>query len=598
MKKSILILFLILILTLLFINILPSEGYKVFKIENPKTIYIDTNNNSIFDENEPVIIENLYYIDENTDTANFPILDNLTEEQKVFLSYKVKDLSEQLLKNKHVKIENNDIYINGKSYSEQMLKSKTVFNNSEETQKALYNYINSINLDDYVLLNTRSKKYHKLSCTEGRKSTNLRLTNKNKLGNDASPCKYCHLNKTFNNNKYNCKNTDDKSKQETSTTFKQIKKPANKFKEDNIEIFFIDLNEIELPSNKCASTACQTLLNEINNAQSSIDFAIYGINNQPLLVNALLKAKERGVNIRWVFDINKSSGNYYEDNEELAKLITSYKTDEVYESKNQTAIMHNKFFIFDKKHVWTGSANISTTDLTGFNANYAALIKSDEIAKIYTNEFEQMYSGLFHNYKKKQQTNFIQINSETYVKPLFSPQDNIINNEIIPLINNAKKYIYIPMFFITHKGISKALINAHNKGIDIKIIQDATNAHSTATIHKELRDANIPVKTENFAGKMHAKSMIIDDNISLIGSMNYTNSGNNKNDENVLIIKSPQIAEYMKYTFIYLWNKIPDKYLKYDPRAESFESTGSCNDGIDNNFDNKIDGQDDGCKTK
>ena len=113
-----------------------------------------------------------------------------------------------------------------------------------------------------------------------------------------------------------------------------------------------------------------------------------------------------------------------------------------------------------------------------------------------------------------------------------------------------------------------------------------------------MRDKGIEVKTENYSGKMHAKAMIIDDKITALGSMNYTNSGNNKNDENVLIIKNNEITRYMKDTFIYLWKKIPDKYLKYDPRAESYESIGSCTDGIDNNFDNKIDADDEGCRVK
>ena len=94
------------------------------------------------------------------------------------------------------------------------------------------------------------------------------------------------------------------------------------------------------------------------------------------------------------------------------------------------------------------------------------------------------------------------------------------------------------------------------------------------------------------------KSMVIDDKVSVIGSMNFTNSGNNKNDENVLIIKDANIAKFIKNNFIYLWNKIPEKYEHFDPRAESAESIGSCEDGIDNNFDNKIDTQDEGCRIK
>ena len=41
--------------------------------------------------------------------------------------------------------------------------------------------------------------------------------------------------------------------------------------------------------------------------------------------------------------------------------------------------------------------------------------------------------------------------------------------------------------------------------------------------------------------------------------------------------------------FNYLWKMIPDKYLKFNPKAESPDSIGSCFDGVDNNFNGKID---------
>ena len=140
------------------------------------------------------------------------------------------------------------------------------------------------------------------------------------------------------------------------------------------------------------------------------------------------------------------------------------------------------------------------------------------------------------------------------------------------------------------------MIQAKQKNIDIKIINDATNAKSKHTVHKSLRNAGIKVKTENQAGTMHMKSIIIDDKYSILGSMNFTNSGSNKNDENVIVVENEKIAKFMKETFIDMWNKIPTRFENYDPSAESLDSYGSCYDGIDNDFDSKIDSADTGCK--
>ena len=103
------------------------------------------------------------------------------------------------------------------------------------------------------------------------------------------------------------------------------------------------------------------------------------------------------------------------------------------------------------------------------------------------------------------------------------------------------------------------------------------------------------LKTENYAGKMHSKSMIIDDLYFITGSMNFSNSGENKNDENTIIIKDKDIAQLQKNIFLYLWTKIPNKYLNKNAKPESLDSIGSCQDGIDNNFNNKTDKEESYC---
>ena len=81
-----------------------------------------------------------------------------------------------------------------------------------------------------------------------------------------------------------------------------------------------------------------------------------------------------------------------------------------------------------------------------------------------------------------------------------------------------------------------------------------------------------------------------------MGSMNFSNSVENKNDENMLVINNPRLAKRYKEFFNYLWAMIPNRYLKYNTKAESKDSIGSCFDGVDNNFNGKVDKQEDSCK--
>ena len=551
----------------------------VYRIVSPTEIFIDINRNLIYDEKEPIKVENLHYINMENNPIEFK---DLTENQKFFLNYKAIRTSQLILKDKYVRIVDGIIIVDGFKYNDLLKESGFFYTNTPESKAKLLEYIKSINLDDYVLYNTKSKRYHSLDCKEGKKSKNYRIIKKINLDENAIGCKNCII--------------DEETKEALETIKESTPINSSKLEKGEISVIYTDLNETFLPTTKCETKACKVLKNEIDSAEETIDFAVYGINNQPEIYNALVNAYNRGVKIRWVADYDKKDQNYYPDTLKLQKIITTYNTDKETDLSGQSAIMHNKFFIFDNKKVFTGSANITSTDIAGFNSNISILIDSDKVAQIFTQEFEQMYNGAFHKDKKAYSKEKINING-IELGVFFSPQDKIITKEILPIINKAHKYIYIPVFYITKKELVNELISANQRGVEVKIINDATNASNKHTIHHQLREAGIKVKTENYAGKLHSKAMIIDDEYSIIGSMNFTNSGEKRNDENVVIIKDEEIAKYLKSTFLKLWDKIPEKYETFDPRAESLESVGSCFDKIDNDFDGKIDKADNSCKS-
>ncbi len=364
----------------------------------------------------------------------------------------------------------------------------------------------------------------------------------------------------------------------------------------NICLFILDFTKHTKPDKNCTNYACKMLQSEIEKSENSVDIAVYNFHNQPIIEQALLNAQSRGVNVRIVTE-GDNFEKYPADMEKLQQKFPNVKSDNLSKTRSHRTLMHNKFVIIDKKKVFTGSANITRTDLSGFNANNLVLINSLQAAKIYTEEFEQMYiEHRFHNDKSKWNNFDINIDKNNFLKIYFSPQDKIIDNIVIPLIDGAKNYVYIPIFIITHENLTKSLIRAKKRGVDVRLIIDATSGWNKYSAHKRLRANKIPVKAENFAGKMHMKTIIIDDRTTILGSMNFTRNGEDFNDENVLIIDSPVLASYYKKYFLYLWSVIPEKWLKRVPRAEGKDSLGSCTDGIDNNYDELIDAADAGCQ--
>ena len=384
---------------------------------------------------------------------------------------------------------------------------------------------------------------------------------------------------------------------------------------DNIKFYYVRAREYNIPSYKTRTQAGQELIKLINNAQESVDFAFYGFSHQEDILKALINAQKRGVKVRGIVDINVDGKNDYSGTDYAIKVLgddvvkTDYIADiqklEKIKRENPKKykffyghIMHNKFCIIDDSIIWTGTINISTTGTGGFNENVATVINSKELTKYYKKEFEQMYlNDKFHENKDKIFTkNFVKVGN-CDVKLFFSPNSKIVEDGIIPEIKQAKKNIYISMFLITNKDIVNELILAKHRGVDVRLIIEANHANQQYTMHQLLRKEHIPVKVENWAGKMHAKTAVIDDNIIISGSANWTNSAFKYNDENLSIYKNvPSEAQYLKKEFLLSWKSIPLKWQYFNPNAEGKDSPYSCDDGIDNNHNGLIDMEDPLCK--
>lgn len=545
--------FIILILFILFSSfILNFENkFEVLEVYNPNQIGVDFNKNGQID---------------NEEVLNFKLKLKKydSEEEQFAYDYFAKEYATNLIKNKKITYnkDKNDIEIEGQSYVE-------TFNNHE---------INLKNLNNLRILNLKSKKYHHLSCKYGRQSHDYIIIKKTDIPKDAKECKVCRV-----------LNEKDVKPQPVNNTMATLDT-------GDVKIAFTDLTKTLKPDTSCGTDICKLLKYNIDKSKTSIDMAIYGYNNVPKIREALINAKNRGVKIRIVYDIDNNDKNYYKDTLALVNIIKNSSCDST-DISTKPFIMHNKFIIFDNKTVFTGSANLSPSDLSNYNSNAFIIIKSEKVSKLYKDEFEQMYQGKFHTSKIKTPDNKYAIGA-TVLSVYFSPQDNVIKSQIIPLVNKSKTSIYMPTFLITHRELTSALISAKKRGVKIKVIIDAANASNKYSKHQQLRDNGIEVKVENYAGKMHAKTMIIDEKYVVIGSMNFSRSGEEKNDENTIILDNPQIAKFLIKQFNIIWEKIPNKYLKYNVPAESRESIGSCYDGVDNNFDGKIDGLDKNCQKK
>jgi phosphatidylserine/phosphatidylglycerophosphate/cardiolipin synthase-like enzyme len=133
------------------------------------------------------------------------------------------------------------------------------------------------------------------------------------------------------------------------------------------------------------------------------------------------------------------------------------------------------------------------------------------------------------------------------VEVFFSPSGGA-TEAITREIGKARKEILVQAYSFTSKPISKALVDAKKRGISIIAVLDKsqrTQKYSGATF---LANAGIPVYIDSKHAIAHNKIMIIDRSTLITGSFNFTKAAEEKNAENLLVIKGNQqmVEKYLK----------------------------------------------------
>lgn len=352
-------------------------------------------------------------------------------------------------------------------------------------------------------------------------------------------------------------------------------------------VYFSDHTNTVLPGATGPSVTAEALIDAIDASQDSIEFALYGVGGAQGVIDALADAVSRGVTVRGVVDSNTSGYFPYRDTQTLIDALPPGSV--VVEQDD--LIMHNKFFVFDEQYVWTGSANVSDTGLyVEYNGNWSILVDHADLAAAYLDEFEEMYAGDFHTDKTDNtQHTFPALPDGSVIESYFAPTDDAETNAIVRAIDDAATSLDIRIFYFTSAAIRDAVLDAEQRGVAVRVIIDASGADSEYSVHEALRTAGIPVKVEDWPGKEHMKALVADEEVVIIGSQNWTESGNIANDENTLYIKNGLLAEAMSDNFDAVWADIPNTWLSGNPGAESLNTPGSTTDFLDNDHDGLTD---------
>jgi len=290
-------------------------------------------------------------------------------------------------------------------------------------------------------------------------------------------------------------------------------------------------NNIKIEAYFCPQEDCEEILiNNIDSAKNLVHCAFYDLDLKEL-INAFGK-KSYDADVKVVIEDRNYNGKIKGPGIKVAKA---------------GQYMHNKFCVIDGNSVVTGSMN-PTERGSKFNNNNVIIIKSKYIASNYEDEFNELWNGV---YARGDNVKFNKINTPIgVIENYFCPDDCTLGNgggiyRIVELVKNAERSIKVASFSFTHELLGDELIKADIKGLDVKVLVERRQRNVGGSQYSRLRDFGLNIRVDWNKYNMHHKFIVIDDKIVITGSPNFTLSGNNRNDENMLIIFNEDLA--LKY---------------------------------------------------
>jgi phosphatidylserine/phosphatidylglycerophosphate/cardiolipin synthase-like enzyme len=140
------------------------------------------------------------------------------------------------------------------------------------------------------------------------------------------------------------------------------------------------------------------------------------------------------------------------------------------------------------------------------------------------------------------------------IQVAFSPQGGI-TDMIVQELNSAKKSIEVQAYSFTSAEIAKALVDAHQRGVNVRVILDKSQSTEKYTSATYLANAGVLVHIDRAFAIAHSKIMIVDRIDVITGSFNFTKAAENNNGENCLILRgNRQLVDLYEQNWQWRWS--------------------------------------------
>ncbi|MFN0156673.1 MAG: phospholipase D-like domain-containing protein [Bacteroidota bacterium] len=308
------------------------------------------------------------------------------------------------------------------------------------------------------------------------------------------------------------------------------------------------------------------VVTRINNARRSIDVALYSLSGSPGdgIAAALVAAKNRGVKVRVICEYDTRNSNAYNSLIGNGVPLINDRFDAI---NDGVGLHHNKFFVVDARggapeSVWVFMGSWNPTQPGTFD-DYQNVVEVQDVAlaNAYNREFNEMWgsdndtpnaSASRFGARKSDNTPHRFVIAGKEVESYFSPSDRV-TSRMVSAINAAEHSVAFALLTITRQDLGTAILGRKTAGKKVRGLVD--NNTDTGSQYNFLLSSGVDMHLKAGPGLLHHKYGIIDaedpnwNAITITGSHNWSNSAENANNENTLIIRDGNITNQFLQEF-------------------------------------------------
>jgi cardiolipin synthase len=280
-------------------------------------------------------------------------------------------------------------------------------------------------------------------------------------------------------------------------------------------------------SNQAQQDLRLTLVDAIRKANRSIHLVMFGLSDTAIL-NAL---SNKTIPTVVYYDPNASPNLWNVlPNAEL-KPVRGY------------GLMHQKILICDRETIFIGSANMTTASLT-MHDNLVIGLKSQKLAQFLIEKTP----------KSPGYTRSMVGGQEIELWLLPDPRGHALH-DLRKKIRSARSCLQIALFTFTHPSLVDEVIEAKNRGLDVSLIIDM---HSALGASKEavekIKRSGVRVLLSKGVQLLHHKFILIDNEMLVTGSANWTKAAFYNNSDCILVLH--QLDSDQKSFMSRMWNRL------------------------------------------